>query len=94
MGECKYPQCDKCEFEYCIKDDAISQEKPPKKKNRSGYQKEYYQRTKEVKKAKYQTKTKYLRYIKVRSAIRKLSKQIGSVNVQIVLDAIEQIEKE
>lgn len=91
---CAYPRCNKCEFDYCIKDGVISQEKPPKTKDRSEYNKRYYKKHLEEIRSKYNTKTKYLKYITVRSVIRKLSKQIGSVNVQIVLDAIEQIEKE
>ena len=91
---CSYPQCYKCEYEYCIKDGAISLNLPPKRADRSEYQQEYYQRTKGAKKAYYQSKTKYLRYVRVRSTIRKLKKQIGEVNYNLIMDAIEQIEKE
>ena len=91
---CNYPQCYKCEYDYCIKDGDISQKKPSKLKDRTEYNKMYYQKHLAEIRGKYNTKTKYLKYVKVRSTIRKLSKQIGSVNTQIVLDAIEQIEKE
>ena len=62
--------------------------------NRKAYQKDYYQKHKTEIQNKYASKSKFLRYVTVRSTIRKLSKQIGSANVAIVLDAIEQIEKE
>ena len=91
---CNYPQCQKCEYDYCIKDGVISQNLPPKKADRSEYYKIYYQNHKEQIKGKYQSKKAYLNYVKVRSEIKKLSNQIGSVNVDIVLKAIEQIEKE
>lgn len=62
--------------------------------DRAAYQKDYYQRHKAEIQSKYASKSKFLRYVTVRATIRKLSKQIGSANVAIVLNAIEQIEKE
>lgn len=84
------PNCIDCLYkEECIK--AV----PYKKSlDRKPYQKDYYQRHKAEIQSRYASKSKFLRYVAVRSAIRKLSKQIGSANVAIVLDAIEQIEKE
>lgn len=84
------PNCIDCLYkEECLK--AVPYEDSL---NRKAYQKDYYQRHKVEIQSKYASKSKFLRYVTVRSTIRKLSKQIGSANVAIVLDAIEQIEKE
>lgn len=86
----KEPNCIDCLYkEECIK--AVPYKKSS---NRKPYQKDYYQRHKAEIQSRYASKSKFLRYVAVRSTIRKLSKQIGSANVAIVLDAIEQIEKE
>lgn len=84
------PNCIDCLYkEECIK--AVPCENSL---NRTSYQKDYYQRHKAEIQSKYASKSIFLRYVTVRSTIRKLSKQIGSANVAIVLNAIEQIEKE
>ena len=84
------PNCIDCLYkEECLK--AVPYEDSS---NRKAYQKDYYQKHKAKIQSKYASKSKFLRYVTVRSTIRKLSKQIGKVNVAIVLDAIEQIEKE
>ena len=94
MSECAYPQCQKCEYEYCVKDGQISLNLPPKPKDRTEYHKKYYKRHLEEIRGKYNSKTKYLKYVVVRSTIRNLKKQIGEANYNLVMDAIEQIEKE
>ena len=94
MIECEYPNCRKCEYEYCVKDGQISLNIPPKPKDRSDYHKKYYKRHLEEIRGKYNSKTKYLKYVEVRSTIRNLKKQIGEANYNLVMDAIEQIEKE
>ena len=84
------PNCIDCLY----KDECIKSPSYKNSLNRTSYQKGYYQRHKAEIQSKYASKSKFLRYVTVRSTIRKLSKQIGKVNVAIVLDAIEQIEKE
>lgn len=91
---CLYPQCQNCEFEYCVRDAQKTLKKTSKPRDRSEYQHKYYEKTKVVKKAKYLSKTKYVKYIEVRKTINRLKKQIGEVNCNLLLDAIEQIEKE
>lgn len=91
---CVYPQCTKCEYDYCIKDSQISQDKAPKKRDRSAYYKEYYQRRKTQKKAVRISKKHYVRYTAVRDAVTKLKKQIGEVNYNLVMDAINNIEND
>ena len=87
---CTFPNCKDCAEYGC--DSRNYKSKP--KRNRTDYQKDYYQRHKAEIQSKYASKSIFLRYVTVKSTIRKLSKQIGSANVAIVLDAIEQIEKE
>ena len=87
---CTFPNCEDCNEYGCDKRNYKS--KP--KRDRTDYQKDYYQRHKVEIQSKYASKSIFLRYVTVRSTVRKLSKQIGKVNVAIVLDAIEQIEKE
>ena len=94
MADCKYPQCCKCEFDYCIKDSPKSKNKPQKRADRTEYYKEYYQRKKEGLKAKRTTKTRYIRYGSVCKEITKIKKKIGQANYEIVMAAIDQIEKE
>lgn len=84
------PNCIDCLY----KDECIKAASHKNSLNRTSYQKDYYQRHKAEIQSKYASKSKFLRYVAVRSTIRKLSKKIGSMNVAIVLDAIEQIEKE
>lgn len=91
---CKYPQCYKCEYDYCIKDGQISQKEASKKRDRTAYYKEYYRKKKDGKKVQRVSKTQYIRYVTVRNTIAKLKKQIGEVNYNLIMDAIEQIEKE
>ena len=80
--------------EPCSIDGQISLNLPPKPKDRSDYHKKYYKRHLEEIRGKYNSKTKYLRYVTVRSTIRDLKKQIGEINYNLVMNAIEQIEKE
>lgn len=80
--------------EPCSLDGQISLELPSEPKDRSDYHRKYYQRHLEEIRGKYNSKTKYLRYVTVRSTIRNLKKQIGEVNYNLVINAIEQIEKE
>lgn len=92
MDKCLYPNCQKCEYDYCIKDGLITQRKAPKKRDRTAYYKEYYQRKKNENRVQRTSKKHYVRYSAVRDAVTKLKKQIGEVNYNLVMDAINQIE--
>ena len=84
MIKCAYPQCQKCEYEYCIKDTQKSSNLPPKKRNRSGYDKKYYQENKSARKAYFRVKRLQriypdinnceVNYIEVYHAINKVKK--------------------
>lgn len=95
INECTYPNCGDCRGdEYCIRSSQKSSKLPPKKRDRSGYYKKYNDEHKAAKKAYYQSKKMYLRYVTVKKEINGLRKQIGDVNYKLVMDAIEQIDKE
>lgn len=89
---CSYPQCQKCEFEYCIKDGQIALNLTPKTKDRSGYLHQYYEEHKEQKQAYYTSKSHYICKRDVKSAVNKLKKDIGRVNAELVLQAIDKLE--
>ena len=93
MGKCT-KDCLNCTLEACNEDRQISLDFGSKPNDRKDYHKEYYRKHLNEIRGKYNSKTKYLKYVKVRSAIRKLKKQIGEVNFNLVMEAIEQIEKE
>lgn len=92
--QCAYPQCQNCEFEYCIKDAPETQKKQPKKRDRRAYYKEYYRKKQTGELVPRTSKKQYVQYITLRNVVAGLKKQIGNVNYGIVMDAIEQIEKE
>ena len=104
MSECNYPQCYKCDYDYCIKDGAITQNLPSKKKDRTEYYKEYYKNNTAYKKANYREnylKRKYpeiesglISYLEVYNSLTRLKKEIGEKNFNIIIEAIEKIEKE
>lgn len=94
MAKCSYPQCQKCEYEYCIKDGDISLKSPPKKKDRRDYYKEYYQRTKGAKNSHKRANYYYINKKQTLDAIRALKKQIGQVNARIVIEALDKLETE
>lgn len=99
MIKCAYPQCQKCEYEYCIKDTQKSSNLPPKKRNRSGYDKKYYQENKSARKAYFRVKRLQriypdinnceVNYIEVYHAVNKLKKQLGEDNFNLVVNQIE-----
>ena len=89
--KCTYPQCQKCGYEYCIKDGQISLNLPPKPKDRKEYQRRYYEEHKKRKSAYYLSKSHYINKRDIKSSIRKLQGQIGKVNVDIVLQTIDQL---
>lgn len=89
---CSYPKCSKCEYEYCIKDGQISLNLPSKPKDRSEYQHQYYEEHKTQKSAYYTSKSHYICKRDVKSAIRRLQKDIGKINVDLVLQTIDQLE--
>lgn len=88
---CAYPKCQKCEYEYCIKDGQISLNLPPKSKDRREYQHRYYEEHKARKSAYYTSKSHYINKRDIKSSIRKLQGQIGKVNADIVLQTIDQL---
>lgn len=93
MDECTFPKCDGCsEYEKCLKDGIVVAKKTPKKRDRSGYYKEYYQREKNADNTVRVTNTRYIKYTAVRDALGKLKKQIGEVNYNLVMNAIKEIE--
>lgn len=92
--QCAYPQCQNCEFEYCIKDAPETQKKQPKKRDRRAYYKEYYRKKQTGEIVPRTSKKQYVQYITLKNTVAGLKKQIGNVNYGIVMDAIEQIEKE
>lgn len=59
----------------------------------SDYQKEYYARTKDKRKANYNAQTQYLRYVEVKKMLNRLKKDIGIVNYDLILSEIEKLEK-
>ena len=91
---CKYPQCQKCDYDYCIKDGTVAERKTPKKRDRRAYYKEYYQRKKHADKVVRISNEHYIRYSAVRDAVSGLKKQIGEVNYNLVMDAINVIEND
>lgn len=98
-SKCAYPQCQKCEFEYCIKDTPKSLDLPPNKRDRTEYDKKYYQRNKKARKAYFKIKRLQriypeinncqVNYIEVYHAINKLKKKLGEDNCTLVIKQIE-----
>lgn len=94
MIECTYPKCDGCsKHDECLKDGIICENKAPKKRDRRGYYKEYYQRKKSGNNTVRISNTHYIRYSTVRDVLGKLKKQIGEVNYNLVMDAIKEIKE-
>ena len=95
VDECTYPNCGDCSGDrYCVRNSQKSSKLPPKKRDRSEYYKKYNDEHKASKKAYYQSKKMYLSYVTVKKEINGLRKQIGDVNYKLVMEAIEQIDKE
>lgn len=90
--KCTYPQCQKCEYEYCVKDAPETQQKPPKKRDRRPYYKEYYKRTKGADNAHKRANYWYINKKQTLDVVRQLKKKIGQVNAQIIIDALDQLE--
>lgn len=93
MDKCFYPQCQKCGYEYCVKDASENQKKQPNKRDRRAYYKEYYRKKKKGENVPRTSKKQYVQYVELRKTVVGLKKQIGNVNCGIVMDAIEQIER-
>lgn len=91
--KCTYPQCQKCGYEYCVKDAPETQQKPPKKRDRRPYYKEYYRKKKKGENVPRTSKKQYVQYVELRKTVVSLKKQIGNVNYGLVMDAIEKIER-
>ena len=84
--------CHHCTLERCVEDGQISSGTPPKQRDRREYYKQYHLEHKDAKKAYYTSKSHYLVKSQVTSTIKKLQKQIGKVNTEIILDELNHLE--
>lgn len=67
---------------------------PYEKKDRSEYQKKYYQEHRIERKIKnYNAQVQYLKWIDVKKAINGLKRQIGDVNYELVMNEINKLER-
>lgn len=60
---------------------------------RREYQKEYYRQNKERIKQNYNAQKQYLRYVEVKAVLNRLKKQIGSVNYDLIMAEINNLER-
>lgn len=98
-SKCAYPQCQKCTYDYCIKDAPETSDLPPNRRDRTEYDKKYYQRNKKARKAYFKIKRLQriypevepceINYIEVYHAINKLKKKLGEDNCTLVIKQIE-----
>lgn len=99
--------CLKCEHPKCILEMSESEYKAYKAAKKKEYYKTWYRENKVEKQAynhekylsrkyggKLPPKNRYVKYLDLRKAIMKLKKQIGEVNLNLVLDAIDQVDTE
>ena len=91
MEKCN-KDCLNCTLETCKEDRQISLDLGAKPNDRSEYYRKYYQEHKIAKKDYYTSKSYYLVKSQVTSTIKKLQKQIGRVNAEIILDELNQLE--
>jgi len=89
---CSYPQCQKCEYEYCIKDSQKVANSTQKQRDRREYYKKYYRRTKGSDNAHKRANYWYINKKQTLDVIRQLKKKIGQLNAQIIIDALDQLE--
>lgn len=98
-SKCAYPQCQKCAYDYCIKDTPETSALPPNRRDRTEYDKKYYQRNKKARKAYFRIKRLQriypeisncrVNYIEVYHAVNKLKKKLGEDNYNLVIQQIE-----
>lgn len=92
MAKCIYPRCYSCKLEYCIKD-IQAPKKEHKQKDRTAYQKNYYQKNKEKAKERYNSQTQYVKWVELKKAINGVKKDIGIANYEIIMGEVEKLER-
>ena len=92
MAKCIYPRCYSCTLEYCIKD-IQAPKKEHKQKDRTAYQKNYYQKNKEKAKERYNSQTQYVKWVELKKAINGIKKDIGIANYEIIMGEVEKLER-
>ena len=85
MAKCIYPRCYSCTLEYCVKD-IQAPKKEHKQKDRTAYQKNYYQKNKEKAKERYNSQTQYVKWVELKKAINGVKKDIGIANYEIIMN--------
>ncbi len=103
-SKCAYPQCQKCPFDYCIKDTPKLLDLPPNRRDRTEYERKYYQRNIKARKAYFRIKRLQriypeisncqVNYIEVYHAINKVKKLIGEDSYDLVIKAIKKVEEQ
>lgn len=62
-------------------------------RGRSEYQHEYYEKTKERRKANYNAQTQYIRYVEIKKMLNRLRKEIGNASYGLILAELEKLER-
>lgn len=90
MAKCIYPKCYSCNFEHCIKD---TKPKMKTKKDRTEYQRKWYQEHKDEIRANYNAQTQYIKWVELKKTINGLKKELGTNNYNLVMNKVEKIER-
>lgn len=91
MAKCIYPRCYSCMLDYCIKDTMPVEE--TKKKDRTEYQRKWYQDHKEEIRANYNSQTQYVRWVELKKTINRIKKELGINNYELIMGEVEKLER-
>ena len=91
MAKCIYPKCYSCTLDYCIKDTMPVEE--TKKKDRTEYQRKWYQDHKEEIRANYNSQTQYVRWVELKKTINRIKKELGINNYELIMGEVEKLER-
>ena len=91
MAKCIYPRCYSCTLDYCIKDTMPVEE--TKKKDRTEYQRKWYQEHKEEIRANYNSQTQYVRWVELKKTINRIKKELGINNYELIMGEVEKLER-
>lgn len=91
MAKCIYPKCYSCTLDYCIKDTKPVEE--TKKKDRTEYQRKWYQEHKEEIRANYNSQTQYVRWVELKKTINRIKKELGINNYELIMGEVGKLER-
>lgn len=91
MAKCIYPKCYSCTLDYCIKDTKPVEE--TKKKDRTEYQRKWYQEHKEEIRTNYNSQTQYVRWVELKKTINRIKKELGINNYELIMGEVEKLER-